>query len=104
VRNGDTFEKLAGELEMFSWQLPKYNELTKDSALHEGQILYLKPKCRKAERGQEYHTVQAGETIYSISQLYGVKTKHLRRLNRLGPDDIVHEGDVLNLRSKKKKG
>ncbi len=103
AKSGDTFEKLSRELEMFSWELLKYNELTKDSALHEGEILYLQPKCRKAERGKEIHTVQLGETIYSISQLYGVKSRHIRRLNRLDPDAVVNVGDVLNLRSRKKK-
>jgi LysM repeat protein len=102
VKSGDSFEKLARELEMFTWELQKYNELTKDSTLSEGQILYLQPKHRRAERGKDIHTVQPGETLYSISQLYGVKTKHLRRLNRLGASEDVKEGEVLNLRSKKK--
>lgn len=102
VKNGDTFEKLSRELEMFSWELFKYNELTKDSVLHEGEILYLQPKRRKAERGKEIHTVQPGETLYSVSQLYGIKIKHLRRLNRLNEKEDVQEGEVLNLRKKKK--
>jgi LysM repeat protein len=103
AKSGDTFDKLSRELDMFSWELLKYNELTKDSTLHDGQILYLQPKRRKAERGKEIHTVQPGESIYTISQLYAVKTRHIRRLNRLNPDDTVKVGDVLNLRSKKKK-
>jgi len=103
VKNGDTFNKLSQELEMFNWELLKYNELNKDSVLHEGEILYLQPKRRKAERGKEIHTVMPGETIYSISQLYGVKSKQIRRLNRLDPNAVVNPGDVLNLRSKKKK-
>jgi hypothetical protein len=103
VKNGDTFDKLGRELDMFTWELVKYNELSKDSILHEGQILYLQPKHRRAERGKEIHTVQPGESIYTISQLYGVKTKHIRRLNRLSPDAVVQPGDILNLRSKKKK-
>jgi LysM repeat protein len=103
VKSGDTFDKLARELEMFNWELYKYNELTKDSTLHDGQLLYLQPKRRKAERGKEIHTVQPGESIYTISQLYAVKSRHIRRLNRLNPDDTVKVGDVLNLRSKKKK-
>lgn len=102
VKNGDSFEKLSRDLEMFTWELLKYNELTKDSTLHEGQILYLQPKRRRAERGKEIHTVQAGENVYSISQLYGVKSKHIRRLNRLDTGEEVKPGDVLNLRSKKK--
>ena len=102
AKNGDSFEKLSKELEMFTWELLSYNELTKDSTLRDGQLLYLQPKRRKAEAGNEIHTVQPGETIYSISQLFGIKTKHIRRLNRLSPDAVVNVGDVLNLRSKKK--
>lgn len=102
AKEGDTYAKLCNELEMLSWELLKYNELTKDSVLHEGQILYLQPKHRRAEFGKDYHSVQTGETVYSISQLYGIKVRHLLRLNNLLPADQVKEGDVLNLRSKKK--
>lgn len=101
VRNGDSVDKLARELEMFNWELLKYNELSKDSSIHEGQLLYLQPKRRKAERGQEFHTVQPGETVYSISQLYGVKSRLIRKYNHLSPDSAVTAGTVLNLRFKK---
>ena len=103
VKKGDNFEKLARELDNISWELISYNELTRDSVLHEGQIIYLEPKHRRAERGMEYHTVQAGETVYSVSQLYGMKSRLLRKWNNLSQTDIIHEGDVLNLRSRKKK-
>jgi len=102
AKNGDTFGKLGAELEMLNWELLKYNELTSDSTLHDGQILYLQPKHRKAEFGKDYHTVQVGENIYSISQLYGIKTRHLLRLNNLEPQDSIKVGEVLNLRTKKK--
>ncbi len=102
AKSGDTFGKLGAELEMLNWELLKYNELTSDSTLHDGQILYLQPKHRKAEFGKDYHTVQPGENIYSISQLYGVKTRQLLRMNNLTPQDQVKAGDILNLRTKKK--
>jgi LysM repeat protein len=101
VRNGDSFDKLSRELEMLTWELFKYNELTKDSALHEGQILYLQPKHRRAERGKESYTVLPGETVYSISQLFGVKSRLIRRFNHLSENEEVKTGDVLNLRSRK---
>ena len=103
VRKNDTFEKLCNELEMFKWELLRYNELTNDSALHEGQILYLQPKCRRAERGTEYHTVLPGETAYSISQLYAIKLKHIKRLNRMNESKEVTEGQVVYLRNKNPK-
>jgi len=101
AKNGDTFDKLCAELEMLNWELLKYNELTKDSILHDGQILYLQPKRRKAEFGNEHHTVQPGETLYSVSQLYGIKSRHLLRLNNISAADTIKVGEVLNLRSKK---
>jgi LysM repeat protein len=102
AKSGDTFGKLGAELEMLNWELLKYNELTSDSTLHDGQILYLQPKHRKAEFGKDYHTVQPGENIYSISQLYGIKTRFLLKLNNLTPKDSIKVGDVLNLRTRKK--
>lgn len=101
AKNGDSFEKLSRELEMLTWELFKYNELSKDSVIHEGQILYLQPKHRRAERGKETYTVLSGETVYSISQLFGVKSKLLRRFNHLSENDVLTPGDVVNLRSRK---
>lgn len=102
AKKGDNFEKLSRELENMPWELIRYNELTRDSAMHDGQIIYLQPKKRRAETGMDYHTVQAGETIYSVSQLFGMKTKFLRKWNNLSQTDSIHEGDVLNLRTRKK--
>ena len=101
VRNGDSFEKLSRELEMLIWEIFKYNELSKDSILREGQILYLQPKHRRAERGKETHIVLKGESVYSISQLFGVKSKLLRRHNHLSEKEELNPGDVINLRSSK---
>ena len=103
VRKSDTFDKLCNEMEMFKWELLRYNELTSDSTLHEGQILYLQPKCRTAERGTENHIVLPGETVYSISQLYAVKMKHIRRLNRMKDNEEVTEGQVVYVWDKKPK-
>jgi LysM repeat protein len=102
VKAGDTFDKISREMEMLSWELLRYNELTTDSVLHEGQVLYTQPKRRKAEMGKETHIVQPGETVYSISQLYAIKSSRLLRLNNLSKDQSISAGDVLNLRRRKK--
>ena len=51
--------------------------------LYAGQILYLQPKRDKAEPGKETHIVAEGDTMYSISQKYGVKLKKLYEYNRM---------------------
>jgi LysM repeat protein len=102
VKKGDTFYKISNEMELLNWELFKYNELTKDSVLREGQVLYLQPKRRRAERGSDFHTVKPGETSYTISQQYGIKLKQLLKFNHLTDTTAIHSGDVLNLRKKKK--
>ena len=102
VKKGDTYFKLCNELEMLSWELFRYNEITKDSVLHEGQKLYIQPKRRKAAFGTDTHIVKPGETIYSISQLYAIKSKNLLKFNNLAPTDSLKVGQILNLRKKVK--
>ncbi|NSW45407.1 MAG: glucosaminidase domain-containing protein [Bacteroidales bacterium] len=101
VKNNDSFEGIAKEFDMWEKQLYKYNDLTKDSTLHVGQVLYIQPKRNKAEVGKEKHIVKPGETLYSISQYYAVKLKKLRYRNNLMSDEEVKLGDVIYLRTRR---
>ncbi|MCF8381509.1 MAG: glucosaminidase domain-containing protein [Bacteroidales bacterium] len=81
VEEGDGFESLRKELNLLRFELFRYNELTADSMLVPGQILYLQPKRNKAEPGNELHKLQEGESLYMISQKYGVKLRSLYEKN-----------------------
>ncbi|MFC2111017.1 glucosaminidase domain-containing protein [Bacteroidota bacterium] len=84
----DNIENICKELDMFKWQIIKYNELDNNSKISEGQILYLQPKRRKAE--EKYHIVKEGESLYSISQKYGIKQKFIIKNNRLNnPEELM---------------
>jgi len=102
AKTGDTYTSLSNELDLMPWQLPRYNEAKSTDELIEGQIVYLQPKRRKAERGNEIHTVREGETMYHVSQKYAVKVSRLYTLNRMEEGTQPKTGDVLNLRKKKK--
>lgn len=101
VKEGDTFFKISKDLDLMLWQLYKYNELGKDSKLQTGQVLYIQPKRAKAEIGYEEHIVKEGETLYDISQLYGVKLKKLYKKNNLAEGNDVKTGDKIWLRKRK---
>ncbi len=101
VKKGDTFQAIAKEFNMWEKELYKYNDLTKDSTLREGQVLYIQPKRNKAEAGKDKHIVKQGETLYFISQYYAVKLKKLRFRNNLMSDEEVKPGDVIYLRKRK---
>ena len=102
VKEGDTFESLTKELSLMPWQLHKYNDLTKDSTLRVGQEIYIQPKRWRAERNHSVHTADTGETMYSISQMYGVKLKSLYRKNRMKVGEEPEVGQTINLRKKKR--
>ena len=100
AKQGDTFKSLSKELGISARSLAKYNERDRDDVLAEGDIIYLKKKQSKAPK--EYkgrlHYVRAGESMYTISQLYGIKLKSLYKINRLSPDYQIKVGDGLLLR------
>ena len=102
VKKGDTFYSLTKELSLMPWQLYKYNELTEDSILHIDQEIYIQPKRWRAERNHSVHTVESGETMHSISQMYGVKLKSLYRKNRMKVGEEPEVGQTINLRKKKR--
>lgn len=101
VKKGDDYAKLTKELELLPWQLAKYNEISKDSALKEGQEIYLQPKRCRAEVNHSTHVVEKGETMYSISQMYGIKLKSLYRKNRMRFGEQPEVGQVIQLRKRK---
>ena len=98
---GDDFKKITKEMGLLSWELAKYNELPKDTTIEQGQVLYIQPKRWRAEVGNDFHEVTQGETMYSISQLYGMKLSKLYRKNRMEPGQQPLIGQKLWLRTKK---
>lgn len=103
VQKGDTYQSLTKDLELMPWQLASYNEIEKGAKLEEGQELFIQPKRRKAETNHPLHIVEEGETIYSISQLYAIKTKWLYKRNRMQQGEEPEVGDKIYLRKYKPK-
>lgn len=102
VKPGDTFKSISQEFNLRDWELFKYNDLDDNAALNPGQLLYIQPKRYRA-REVEFHNVAEGETMYGISQRYGLKLKSLYRRNRLERGAGVSAGQQLNLKRRKKK-
>lgn len=95
---GDTFDKIAHDLELMPWQLWKYNDLNKTDKLSAGQKLYIKPKRSKAKA--EYHVVTEGQTPWEISQLHGIKLRKLCMKNGINYNSVLAPGTKLYLRKK----
>jgi len=96
VKKGENFASIAKELNIYTWQLSKYNDLDKNAVIKEGQILYIQAKKNKA--AEKYHIVKNNETLYSISQLYAIKLSKLCKRNSLSENSSLRSGQQLRLR------
>jgi len=100
AEKGQYYDDIAEEQDVWLWQLLKYNESDIDRVLVEGEKVYLQPKRRKSSHS--YHVVQQGETMYSVSQLYGIKIKYLYKKNRMNVGSEPYVGQKLSLKNKLK--
>lgn len=99
ARKGDTFKSLSKELEISRKKLRKYNELPKDYQFMGGEIIYLNKKHKRATEGYIIHVVKEGDSMYSISQKYGIRLKYLYKMNRMKSEDAIPKvGTILRLR------
>lgn len=100
AREGDTFKSIGREVNISWRKLAKYNEMDKKTILHKGDIVYLKKKRKKAPKQYKKrpHTVMPGESMYSISQKYGIRLKNLYKMNHLSPDFQIRPGVLLKVR------
>ncbi len=98
AQKGDTYKKLSREFDLYPYQIFKYNDVSRKHILHIGEIVYVKKKRKKADKKYKTHRVKQGESIWSISQLYGIREKKLRELNNLPKNVSVRTGTVLKLR------
>lgn len=99
ARKGDTFKSIGKEVEISYRALARYNERDKDDVLAAGDIVYLKKKRTKADKAYKNrpHRVKEGESMYSISQLYGIRLKSLYKKNDLSPEYQIKVGDLLRV-------
>ncbi|MBR5456415.1 MAG: glucosaminidase domain-containing protein [Bacteroidaceae bacterium] len=81
ARAGDTLKGLAKELGISRRKLIKYNDLYDGYTLQEGDIIYLEEKNNKAKKENKFHRTRSGESLYRISQIYGIKLKKLYKMN-----------------------
>ena len=99
VRSGDTWKSISKEFEISQKKLRKYNDLYKGYILQPGDILYLEEKNKKADKEHVVHVLRSGESLYSVSQKYGIRLKNLYKLNKMNEDAPAPEvGTILRLR------
>lgn len=80
-------------------ELLEYNEeiYSMDYILKPNEIVYLERKKKNIEGEAAFHTVQKGESMYTIAQKYGIRLESLLAKNNLTPDTLPLEGQEISL-------
>jgi LysM repeat protein len=101
VSDSDNIASLTKKFQKLNWEIRKYNEIPKDQDVRSGQVVYLQPKRTQAEAGYTTHIVEPGESMYSISQTYGIKLRWLYKRNAMKMGTEPNVGDEIWLRGQK---
>ena len=101
AKEGETFRDLAQQLEMTHGMIARWNDMDKNSTLKAGQVIYIQPK-RNAAKSAKVHNGAAGETLWDVSQKYGVKLARLSKYNGIPEETRLSEGQQVLLKKGRK--
>lgn len=92
---GTSLLAIAEKFQLRLSRLLEYNDLEKDGILKQQQIIFLEKKQASGE--QPAITIDAGKSVYTISQENGVQLMSLCSYNNLGRDAIIAAGTTVYL-------
>ena len=98
VQQNETIDKIANVNNKTINKIIKYNDLNFHTNIEPGDVLYLKPKKRKASVSN--HEVKEGETMWEISQKYAIRISSLYKKNLMDIGTEPQIGVILNLQTK----
>ncbi len=101
LANSSDQRRLAAQAGISERKLRRSNDLKPSDPVQAGRYYYTRRKKSKGE--PEEHIAQPGETLWEISQLYGIRLHSLMAKNRLYRDEQLLPGMVLRLRKYYKK-
>ena len=83
AREGDTFESIGKDFRISAGNLRKFNDLKgKKSQPEAGKPVFIARKQTRWSGAERVHRCRGGETLYALSQQYGVRLKSLEKLNK----------------------
>ncbi len=99
LQPGDELSHVAKMVGVRKSKLLSYNDLPKKAVPQSGSILYLEKKRTKADKSFKGHphVLQAGQSLYDIAQMYGIRLKNLYKMNGFDADYTPMLGQTIRL-------
>lgn len=102
AKESDDVSTLSARVGLSEEKFRLYNEMKESEELIPGEFYYSRKK--KSKGSIEFHIVQYDETLWDISQQYGVRQSKLAKMNGISIIDDLKPGRVMLLNRKYKKG
>jgi len=88
--------ELAADLDISLEKLLLWNDLKEDALLKVGNRVFLEEKNKTC--GYSVCTARANQSLWEVSQIYGLHLKHLEHLNHLKPGQQPIPGTIIRLK------
>lgn len=95
---GETLSSIAMKYDIPKSKILEYNETTSENDLREGDVVFLDKKKNKYQGAQDYYKVKEGETMYSISQQFGIRLASLTKMNHKDFFSLLSAGETIRLK------
>lgn len=98
LQPGETLASISRKYDISPAELLKFNDLGSEYQIKDGDIIFLDKKKKRFEGPQDVYIVRQGDTLYDISQEFGIQLHQLARLNNLNDYDRLIEGTRIVLK------
>lgn len=95
---GESLSSISQKYDIPKYKILEYNEVADARDLREGDIIYLEKKKTKYQGAQDYYRVKAGDTLYKVSQQFGIRLVNLAKMNNKDFFSTLKDGEELNLK------
>ena len=93
---GDTYEKIATDVQVSAANLRRFNDAGKDGQPVEKEIVYIESKAKNNDT--KVHVVEKGETLRYIAQRYAVQLHYIFKYNNMDENSVIQPGDQIMLK------
>lgn len=95
---GESLASISQKYDIPQYKILEFNEVADESSLNEGDIVYLQKKKKKYTGIQDYYRVKDDDTLYGISQQFGIMMSSLAKMNDKDMFSRLQEGERLMLK------
>lgn len=95
---GETLSSIAMKYDISKRELLLFNETTSENDFQDGDIVFLSKKRKKFEGAQDFYHAKDGESLFSISQKFGIRLANLTKMNPKNSFVTLKEGEKIRIK------